>query len=206
MWELYWELCWEILTTAVDDGIVVVVVDRSLIVAEYLEGPEWLSPRELAWGMVRDAPAPWFGHQLVVGQVFARLDAHVRAQQLGVALIAPLDVVLDEQRALVVQPDVLFVSEARREIIRHQVWGAPDLVVEVASRRTARRDRTTKLGWYRRYGVRECWLVDPDRRTVTVVDLTAKGRGAVARFKGTERLRSAVLPAFDEPADSCFGL
>jgi Uma2 family endonuclease len=193
------------LTTAWDDGIVVVVMDKRENVTSYLEGPEWLSPRELVWGMVRDAPAPWYGHQLAVGQVFTHLDAHVRAHQLGVVLVAPLDVVLDEERALIVQPDVLFVSESRRDILRRQVWGAPDLVVEVASRRTARRDRTLKLGWYRKYGVRECWLVDPERWRVTVIDLAGRGRESVGVFAGGDRLRSAVLPAFDEPANACFG-
>lgn len=56
--------------------------------------------------------------------------------------VAPLDVVLDETAALVVQPDVVFISRDRLGIIRNQVWGAPDLVVEVASLGTAERDRS----------------------------------------------------------------
>ena len=86
--------------------------------------------------------------------------------------MAPVDVVLDRDRALIVQPDVLFVSAARLSIIRDQVWGAPDLVAEVLSHSTKHRDRGEKLGWYRQYGVRECWLVDLYDDSVTVVDFT----------------------------------
>jgi Uma2 family endonuclease len=113
-------------------------------------------------------------------------------------------VILDADRALVVQPDVLFVSAPRTGIIRDYIWGAPDLVVEVASRRSERRDRTIKLSWYRRYAVRECWLVYPDSRTVVVADLAAPARPAFSRFKGDERLKSAVIPALDLMAGACF--
>ena len=61
---------------------------------------------------------------------------------LGRVAIAPVDVILDRERALVLQPDVLFVATERLGIIRDQVWGAPDLVVEVMSPGTEQRDRT----------------------------------------------------------------
>jgi len=65
-------------------------------------------------------------------------------------------VVLDRERALIVQPDVLFVAHDRLSIIRDQVWGAPDLVAEVLSIGTEAHDRIDKVAWYRQYGVREC--------------------------------------------------
>jgi Uma2 family endonuclease len=172
--------------------------------ADYLALPEQLLPQELVWGVVREPPAPRYGHQAVVGHVFRELSAHVRARDLGIVMVSPLDVVLDPRRGLVVQPDVLFVSKARLDIIDDQVWGAPDLVVEVASRRTARRDRTTKLRWYRAYGVGECWLLDPGRERVTVVDLRASGRKGIARFTGGQRIRSLVLPELKIEAAACF--
>ena len=178
--------------------------DLDVRVAEYLSGPEQLSPRELEWGVVRDAPAPFYEHQTVVGRTYVLLEAYVRAHDLGTVCLSPIDVVLDVTRGLVVQPDVSFVSKARVGIIRGQIWGPPDLVVEVASRRTARRDRTTKVSWYRTYRVRECWLVHPDRRDVVIVDLTREGRHAVGRFKETDTLRSAVLPGIGIQAGELF--
>jgi Uma2 family endonuclease len=172
-------------------------------VNEYLSGPEDLRRRELVWGVVREPPAPRFGHQAVVSRALVILDLHVRARQLGVVCVAPLDVVLDEAKALVVQPDVVFVSTERAAIVRDQVWGAPDLVVEVASRATAVRDRTTKIEWYRTYGVRECWLIDLARRVVTVVDLQAQG-DLRQSFTGDEWVQSTVLPDFRAEARDFF--
>jgi Uma2 family endonuclease len=67
---------------------------------------------------------------------------------------------------------------------------------------TAFRDRSEKLAWYRDYGVRECWVVDPVRLTVEVFPFEA---GADARtFEGREVIQSFVLPGIDLPAGSIF--
>ena len=171
---------------------------------EYLEQPEQMTPQELVWGVLREPPAPLYGHQSVVGRVFVILDVHNRAHRLGIVCVSPMDVVLDPARALVVQPDVFFVAKERIDLIRGQMWGAPDLVVEVASRRTMRRDRTTKLAWYRRYGVKECWLVEPGRERVVIVDLSLRGRKAYRIVEGPDRLRSTVLPLLHVTAADCF--
>src|SRR6185295_7657912 len=105
--------------------------------------------RELAMGWVREPPAPFFSHQALVLKVARLISDHVEPRQLGRVAVAPVDVILDRDRNLIVQPDVVFISTARLSIIRDQVWGAPDLVVEVLSRSTARYDRTQKVEWYR---------------------------------------------------------
>jgi Uma2 family endonuclease len=150
-------------------------------------------PRELTHGMVREPPAPFFSHQRLVLQIARIWSDHVEPRRLGRVAVAPVDVVLDHDRALIVQPDVLFVSTARLSIIRDQVWGAPDLVAEILSHSTKHRDRGEKLGWYRQYGVRECWLVDLYDDSVTVVDFT--GSSPESRVaKGVAAIRSTVLP------------
>jgi Uma2 family endonuclease len=112
--------------------------------------------------------------------------------------------VLDEARGLVVQPDVVFLSNERLHLVRNQVWGAPDIVVEVESTGTRQRDRVDKRGWYRRYGVREYWLIDAAARTVTVFRFGDTGRATRRTFRGGGRVRSAVLPGFDRPASAFF--
>ena len=84
-------------------------------------------------------------------------------------MIAPLDVVLSDDD-VVLQPDIVFVSNERRSIIRKglNVQGAPDLVVEVLSPSTAQRDRTIKRERYARFGVREYWIADIVGGTVEV--------------------------------------
>jgi Uma2 family endonuclease len=83
------------------------------------------------------------------------------------------------------------------------VWGAPDLVVEILSPRTARRDRTTKLAWYRRYGVIECWLVDVTHRSVEVVELQAHDARRIP-YSGDAPMHSTVLPNWTVAAAQIF--
>jgi Uma2 family endonuclease len=173
-------------------------------VGDYLSGREDLRRRELVWGVVREPPAPRYGHQAVVTRTTVILDLHVRTERLGIVCVSPIDVVLDEGKGLIVQPDVIFISQERTEIVRGQVWGAPDLVVEVISPGTAVRDRTIKLEWYRRYAVREYWLVDPARRVVIVVDLTADERTIASPFAGAQHVRSSVLPGLTAEAQEFF--
>jgi Uma2 family endonuclease len=174
-----------------DDGIVV-----GMTLDDYLSGPEEMRRRELVWGVVREPPSPYVPHQRLIVRISALLDAHVRERNLGTVLIAPMDVILDDARGLVVQPDVMFISRARDHIIREFVWGAPDLVVEVASRSTLAYDFTTKLAWYERYGARECWFVDFAPRAVTVVTFDGRGGRIENTARGTDRIPSAVLPEF----------
>jgi len=170
---------------------------------EYLyETDETNQSRELSYGVLREPPAPFFSHQVLVLQIAKIWSDHVESRQLGRVAVAPVDVVLDRERALILQPDVLFVSRPRLSIIRDQVWGPPDLVAEVLSPGTANRDRHEKLQWYRRYGVRECWLVDGYSNTVTVVDFA--GPSPIWRAAtGKESIRSTVLPDLEL---SAFGL
>jgi Uma2 family endonuclease len=161
-------------------------------VPDYLLGAETLRRRELEWGVLRNAPAPTSWHQALVTRVAVLLDAHARPSGLGRTLVAPVDVVLDAERHLILQPDVVFISAARRSITGDQIWGPPDLVVEVLSPGTFRRDGGRKLEWYAQYGVRECWLVIPWAGQIDVHEFGTRAR--VRRYKRGRRLRSAVLP------------
>jgi len=170
---------------------------------EYLDTKETNQRRELAHGMVREAPAPFYSHQRILLHIARLMADHVEAHRLGIVAIAPIDVVLDRERALILQPDVLFVSAERLSIIRNQIWGPPDLVVEIFSPGTENWDKRDKFAWYRQYGVREYWLVDPDREEIVVVDFAAfpPVRRAAA---GSARIASTVLPALDASAGAVF--
>jgi Uma2 family endonuclease len=74
-----------------------------------------------------------------------------------------------------------------------RIWGAPDLAVEVLSSATRRHDCTRKVGWFKQYGVRECWLVDPVARSVEVVSLTQPANVSCV-FESSQIIRSGVLP------------
>lgn len=169
---------------------------------EYFRTPETMLPQELVHGAVRDAPAPTPGHQSAVGLFFIALIDYVRAHDAGAVWLSPIDVVLDREQALVVQPDIVFVAEDRRHIVTDRVWGAPEMVVEVLSPTPRIGALDERLNWFARYGVRECWLVRQAEREVEVLRFA---NGAVASrrtFRGDEPIRSTVLPRFERSVAS----
>jgi Uma2 family endonuclease len=149
---------------------------------------------ELIDGEVYMTPSPNRKHQEAVGNLYTALRAFASKGSLGKVYLAPFDVVLDERNVL--QPDLLFVRQPRLAVVEEtHVAGAPDLVVEVLSRGTASYDRETKLQLYARAGVSEVWLVDPDARTVEVLNLGSDSRYVLtARLAGEATIPSAVLP------------
>lgn len=170
---------------------------------EYLRTSETLRRRELRFGMVREPPAPYYSHQSVITTLTSLLVPFVRDAGVGRICVSPVDVILDDPRALIVQPDIIFVSTERANIIRNQLWGAPDMVVEVLSKGTARYDQTTKVEWYQRYGVRECWIVDPDAHRIDVLGFSRSGITR-ARFASGEVLQSGVLTGLRLSVDDVF--
>lgn len=163
--------------------------------SEYLATPETLQPAELAYGVLRVADSPVVRHQRVVRDLTIALTAFAKEHGLGEVLPAPMDVVLDRDRHLVVQPDVLFVAAGRDEIVTDRIEGAPDLVIEVLSPRPRIGQIEEKVTWYARYGVRECWLVDLDRRQMAILAF-ADGRVAERLlFSSQEPIRSGVFSA-----------
>ncbi len=177
-------------------------MEKRLTVEDYLGLPETMKPQELVYGYVREPAAPRYGHQAVVTHLAAVLDSFVRRKKLGEVCVSPVDVVFDRQKALVLQPDLIFVSAARRHIISERVWGAPDLVVEVLSRGTAKRDRTRKLGWYREYGVKEYWLVDDAASEITVIRLVNGREPRTCTYRESKRIYSCVVTGFRPSARS----
>ncbi|MEQ1575005.1 MAG: Uma2 family endonuclease [Vicinamibacterales bacterium] len=173
-----------------------------MTVDEYFRTPETVQPMELVFGALRVADSPTPRHQSAVASLFLALNAHARERDLGRVWLSPLDVVLDEHEALIVQPDLMFISRTREWIVTDRVRGAPDLVIEVLSPnpRIGREDE--RISWFAEYGVRECWLVHQDRRDVTV--LTFSGRRIRKRtvFGRTQNIQSTVLPDFSGTLDA----
>jgi Uma2 family endonuclease len=170
---------------------------------EYLQTPETNRHVELVHGIVREPAAPAWGHQTIVLQLGAHLMAHVRRLRLGRVGVAPIDVVLDAEHHLIVQPDLVFVSNERAGQVAARLWGAPDIAVEVLSLGSRSFDRQQKRRWYREYGVREYWLVDPVACAIEVIDLAGAGgtrtyhRGQVLRSTVLSRLRLGIDRVFE---------
>lgn len=133
------------------------------------------------------APAPDTWHQSWNFELATILRTHVRAHALGRIFMAPVDVVLDA--ANTVQPDIVFVSTAQAGIVqRPAIFGVPDLLVELVSPSSVRRDRYEKRDLYARFGVKEYWIGDPANKSLEVLVLKgdryelrccAEGKGAL---------------------------
>ena len=137
---------------------------------------------ELIFGRFHLSPSPSVLHQVVLGLFFEALNRIADATG-GLALTAPLDVVLADHS--VVQPDLIYISSDRRSIVRERIEGTPDLLVEILSKGTARRDRGEKLALYLAAGVREYWIVDPIERQIEFL-VEREGRFTVALPTGAE--------------------
>jgi Uma2 family endonuclease len=163
---------------------------------DYLMTPETVLPQELIYGVFRAADAPTPPHQSAVGDFYLALTSHVREHSLGDVWLSPIDVILDEARALVVQPDLLFISNARRHILTDRIRGAPDMVLEVLSPHPRIGRLGERVRRVAKYGVLECGLLHQAERRREVVSFDDGAVSARVCFDERAPIRSAVLPDF----------
>jgi len=127
------------------------------------------------------SPGPSRLHQKWLGELYRQIANYLEERPCEVYL-APFDVrlqdlpgVSDEGTLTVVQPDIMVVCDLDK-LDDRGIKGAPDLVVEIISPSTAKRDITVKHQLYQRYGVKEYWLLYPNDRTLLVYKLSEEGR------------------------------
>ncbi len=176
---------------------------KGLTYEAYLALPETKQRYEIVDGVLLLPPAPTPDHQWIAQEIFISLRSFVNERDLGVVLMAPVDLLIQREPLRTRQPDILYLSAERTGIRgRAQLRGLPfleippDLVVEVLSPSNTRRDIESKLEDYRRIGVRECWLVSPEAETIEVLHLSAQEAAAASIFGIDGTLRSEVLGDF----------
>jgi len=172
-----------------------------MTVAEYQLTPEVLTPQELIFGQVEAHDAPAVPHQRVVLALAIALNAHCRDHG-GEVMIAPTDVILDARRALVLQPDLLYVGPTGPATVADRIDGPPNLVIEVLSPypRIGRLDE--KVRWYSSYGVEEVWLYHQFAKHLDVLYCGGGGVLSTARFGLAVQIQSLVLPDFRRAIDA----
>lgn len=161
-------------------------------------------PTELWDGELIMSPAPSFFHQEIVARFYELLTAWTRKHKLGKTGIAPLDMVLTNTRAT--QPDVVYISNERLDIIKTRLMDAADLVAEVISPNSRRRDRIDKRDLYEQHGVKEYWLIDPEALTVEVLHLVQGEFQLVGRWRPGESAESRLLKGFRVKVSGLFGV
>ena len=150
---------------------------------------------ELINGELIPMPSPNWLHQILQAKIFLPLAGFVYGESLGDVVAAPMDILFTPFD--VVQPDLIFISNARAHVITEaNIRGAPDLLVEILSTSTERRDRIVKRDLYAHHGVSEYWLVDPHAKTITILLLGADGYDTFAVYGEGDTLTSPTLAGF----------
>jgi Uma2 family endonuclease len=152
---------------------------------------EWVAGEVI--GM--DSPAS-VGHQTVGSLLEKILAIYVEQRQLGIVLRAPFLMRLAEIPSGR-EPDLLFVTKTRLNLIQKNYLDGPaDLVVEIVSPESIGRDRGEKFVEYERAGIREYWLIDPDRQSAEFYELSADGRYRLVFPETDGSYRSKVVEGF----------
>ncbi len=144
-------------------------------------------------------PSPKRPHARLVARLLQSLMNFLDAHPIGEAYAAPLDVVLSESAARVIQPDVFFVADQHlSHFDEARLRGMPDLAIEVLSRDANRYDKGKKLEYYDEYGIPELWHVHQDRPRIEIYRRDPPGRLRVAEAIGPgDTLRTPLLHDFE---------
>ena len=147
---------------------------------------------ELIEGELIMVPAPVTYHQKISRELEFELLKFVKKNGLGEVFDAPCDVVLSNEN--VVQPDILFISKERLNIIEEKnIHGPPDIVIEIVSEDSAYRDMIQKKKLYAQFGVSEFWLVIPKEKEIEIYMLEKEGYQLFKRYGEKDTLKSRLL-------------
>jgi len=117
----------------------------------------------------RSAPSPL--HQRISGRLFSKINSWINEKNLGELFYSPIDVFLDDYN--VPQPDLIFIKKERLGIVHLEkgIIGMPDLVIEILSPGSIKRDRFEKMKIYQQFKAPEYWIVDPANGSIEVYAL-----------------------------------
>jgi Uma2 family endonuclease len=151
-------------------------------------------------------PSPNTKHQAISVNLAGMIWGYLQQRPIGRVFMAPLDVVFSDFDT--VEPDLLYLSNARVATVltpKH-AKGAPDLVVEIGSKGTRKRDETIKRRLYERFGVSEYWVIDPQIDTIKVYRRAGDRykRAAELSLEDGDVLTTPLLPGLDLPLAKIF--
>ena len=123
---------------------------------------------EVFEGIIFDMASPSREHQLISMELSTTFNNYIRSKNGNCQIFsAPFDVLLSRTPLTIVQPDLMIICNPSK-LDRNRVNGAPDFIIEIVSPGNPSDDYIRKLYYYKKYGVREYWIVDPVRTTVPV--------------------------------------
>lgn len=134
---------------------------------QYEELPED-TRAEVFDGVLYNMSSPSQNHQTILTELLVSLRNYIREKSGNCSVFpAPFDVKLNDDPLTIVQPDLMVVCD-QNKLDGKRCNGAPDFIIEIVSHSNPSDDYIRKLYYYKNYGVREYWIVDPQRKSVTV--------------------------------------
>ncbi len=144
-------------------------------------------------------------HNSVVLFLGTLLNAFVTTRDIGVVTVEKALVELTRNSY---EPDICYFGLSKSATIQPELlyYPAPDLVVEVLSKSTAKNDRQVKFEDYATHGVAEYWIIDPTRQTVELftIDADTEAYKALGIFRIGESVHSQLLSGFAVPVKALF--
>jgi Uma2 family endonuclease len=173
---------------------------------DFLLFPDDGQRHELIDGEHYVTPSPNTKHQRVSGNLHLLIGSWLEIHQVGRVFYAPYDVVFSNFD--VVEADLLYLSNERMaEVVTPQhVRGAPEIVIEIGSPGTRKRDETIKKRLYERSGVSEYWVIDPELDVVRVYRRGEEefGRAIELSSEADDSLTTPLLPGLEMPLRRIF--
>jgi len=137
------------------------------------------------------SPSPSFTHQSIINKLLYKINDSCQDDYIIVP--SPIDVIFSATE--VRQPDIVIIHRSRMSIISNRgINGAPDLVVEVSSEHSRRRDKVKKRIVYAQYGVPEYWIIDLTNFTLEQYLLDGTRYELTEIYAGDDTIRSLTMP------------
>lgn len=171
-------------------GLPIKKADHKFTYVEYSTWPDderWELIEGVAYNM---SPAPTSSHQRIFRKLFFQICSYLEEKACE-PFAAPFDVYLPEHPEqefneidTIVQPDISVICNPKK-IIKKGCLGAPDLIIEILSPSTSKKDLSEKFQLYEKHGVKEYWIVDPGNQYVRIFNLQTEGAEAGKYDEGT---------------------
>lgn len=119
-------------------------------------------------GVIYDMARPSQIHQTILTELLVIIRNYIKSKNGSCSVFpAPFDVKLSDKPLTIVQPDIMVICD-KDKLDGKRCNGAPDFIIEIVSPGNPSDDYIRKLYYYKNYGVREYWIVDPKRKTISV--------------------------------------
>ncbi|MEM8526352.1 MAG: Uma2 family endonuclease [Bacteroidota bacterium] len=151
------------------------------------------APYQLIDGKLEYVASPKDKHQDTLGNLYMLLAPYVKTNKIGRVRFAPLDVHFDEKN--IYQPDLMFISNERKDIIKDFIYGPPDLIVEVLSS-NKKHDLGERKDVYGQYEVLEYWAVDYKKQTLDAYLNKEKKLIWQRQYTAEDEVKSEVVEGF----------